>query len=170
MTDAEIIDEIIAREGGFVDHPSDRGGATKFGITAATLSAYRDAAVSEADVEAMSIDEARAIYRRDYLVRPGIDKIVDDHLRALVLDFAVNSGPAQAIRCLQRVLGVQIDGALGPVTLLALPHLDQFKVAMRFMAARIRFQGRLVTDHPAQAVFAAGWAARSAEMLEWLVL
>lgn len=166
MTDAAIIDAIIEREGGYVDHPNDKGGPTKFGITTATLSAYRDAPVDATDVERMTIDEARAMYRRDYIVRPGFDKVADDSLRALLVDWGVNSGPAAAIRGLQRALKVAPDGVLGPLTLLALPHLDARKVYAKVIAARMRFVAGILQHEESQRVFAAGWINRLAEFIE----
>lgn len=169
MTSDQIIDAIIEREGGFVDHPADTGGPTKFGVTAAALADWRGGTMVDAtDVEQLSINEARDIYRARYLVKPGLDKVTDDTLRAILLDFAIHSGPAQAIKALQRSLNVAPDGVIGPQTLLALPHLDARKVALRVMAHRVRFQGRLITDKPSQAAFAAGWANRNAELLESL--
>lgn len=167
MTDAEIVDAIIEREGGFVDHPSDRGGATKYGITAATLSEHRGGTMVDAtDVEHLTIDEARLIYRQRYLVRPGFDKVVDDHLRALLVDWGVHSGPSNAIRGLQRALNVAPDGILGPLTLLALPHLDRRNIYAKVLAARARFIAAILQRDKSQLVFAAGWINRLAEFIE----
>jgi lysozyme family protein len=167
VTDAQIIDAIIEREGGFVDHPSDKGGPTKFGITAATLSEHRGGTMVDAtDVEHLTIDEARIIYRQRYLVRPGFDKVTDDNLRALLVDWGVHSGPANAIRGLQRALNVAPDGVLGPITLLALPHLDARKVYAKTLAARARFIAAILQRDESQRVFAAGWINRLAEFVE----
>jgi lysozyme family protein len=62
-TDDAILAAILRREGGFVNHPADRGGPTHYGITQATLQAWRGRAVSEEDVRALSVEEAKAIYR-----------------------------------------------------------------------------------------------------------
>jgi len=167
VTDAEIIAAIIEREGGYVDHPSDKGGPTKFGITAATLSEYRGGSmVSAHEVEQLSVNEATAIYRERYLLRPGFDKVADDRLRALLVDWGVNSGPANAVKGLQRALNVAPDGVLGPLTLLALPHLDQRAVYAKVLAARARFVAAILHRDPTQRVFAAGWINRLAEFVE----
>ncbi len=115
-----LIDDILVREGGFVDHPADRGGPTHYGITQATLSRWRQQPVTVQDVQALTLEEARAIYRHDYIERPGFLRIPDERLRALLVDWGVHSGPQTAIRALQRVLGVRLDGVLGPQTLASL--------------------------------------------------
>lgn len=167
MTDSEIIAAIIEREGGYVDNAADRGGPTKFGITAATLAEYRGGTmVSAHEVEQLSVTEATAIYRQRYLVRPGFDKVTNDALRALLVDWGVNSGPANAIRGLQRALNVAPDGVLGPITLLALPHLDQRAVYAKVLASRARFVADILHRDPTQRVFAAGWVNRLAEFIE----
>lgn len=91
-------------EGGFVDHPSDPGGATNMGITIGTLSAWRGRKVSKADVRALTKGEAATIYRKRYWdavrgdVRPaGLDLVL--------FDYGVNSGPAAALKQLDRVSG-----------------------------------------------------------------
>ena len=73
----DIIGEIIKREGGFVDHPSDRGGPTKFGITLRTLRAWRGQPVTREDVRTLTKAEARQIYAERYIQSPKIDQIAD---------------------------------------------------------------------------------------------
>jgi lysozyme family protein len=115
VTADELIADILEREGGFVDHPHDRGGPTKFGITKGTLYRWRQRPVTTADVRGLAIDEARDIYRAEYIEGPGFDALPEP-LRAHVVDFGVNAGTVQAVRTLQRVVGVKPDGVLGTVT------------------------------------------------------
>ena len=113
MTAQKIIDGIIKREGGFVNHPNDRGGPTNFGITLGTLGAWRSRLVTVEDVAGLGLDEARGIYVSEYLVKPKIGKINNIPLRIFALDSAVQHGPARAIRWLQKAAGVPADGILG---------------------------------------------------------
>jgi lysozyme family protein len=166
MNDTDIIAGIIAREGDFVDNPADRGGPTKFGITLATLQAWRGYPVNAGDVEAMEEAEAWRIYRKNYLEDTGIEKIPNAELRGVVLDAAVNHGPGQAIRQLQRALGCPADGILGPNTLAAIPYLEPRRVAIRQLAQRARFYGKLISADHSQAEFAEGWSNRLAELME----
>jgi len=102
-----ILDEIIRREGGYVNHPADRGGPTKFGITAQTLGAWRKLgrAATAAEVQALTENEARAIYRQQYITGPGLDVITHPGLLHLLVDSGVHSGPKRAVQWLQSALG-----------------------------------------------------------------
>jgi len=128
-----IIYGVIEREGGFVNHPSDRGGATKFGITLATLSAWRGRSVSIDDVRLLSRDEAFAIYYRRYVVDPGFGNVIPINaaIAEELIDAGVLSGPKRPIEWFQTSLNkfnrggrlyadVAVDGRLGAVTLRAL--------------------------------------------------
>lgn len=167
MTDAAIIDGILAREGSeYTDKPKDRGGPTKFGVTLTTLAGWRKTLVTPVDVEHLSIEEARAIYQHRYIDEPGFAAVTDDRLRALLVDWGVNSGPANAIIGLQRCLGVAADGIFGSATLAALTTVSADKLYYRVAGQRIRFLGRFITAHPEQAVFAAGLFNRCADFVE----
>lgn len=160
------IDDVLKAEGGFVNHAADRGGPTNFGITQATLAAWRGKPVTVDDVRSMTEAEARAIYQRRYVQDPGFDRIEDAPLRHLLIDGGVHSGPATAARWLQQALGVTADGKIGPVTMAAANRASPDELYRRVLANRLRHVGRLITRDPKQAVFAEGWANRLAKFLE----
>lgn len=166
MNIKDLIDDILRREGGFVDHPDDRGGATNFGITQDTLAQWRGRPVSVDEVRTLTPDEAAEIYAARYVLTPRFDGIEHDDLAALVVDCGVNHGPARAARWLQSAAGVAVDGMVGPVTLGAVNQQDGVTLYRAVLAERCRFYGRLITRDPSQAVFAAGWANRVAEFIE----
>lgn len=107
---------VFGSEGGFWDDPA--GGPTKFGITQRTLAAHRGHAVTRADVREMELDEAAVIYRTGYWTQSGGD-LLPAGVDYAAFDFGVNSGPAQAVKVLQRVLKVKADGNVGPQTVAA---------------------------------------------------
>jgi hypothetical protein len=124
-----LIDELIEREGGFVSHPSDKGGPTCFGITEAVARANGYAG----PMRLLPREEATAIYRRLYWLRPRLDEIAkrSPRLAAELFDTGVNMGPAVAVTFLQRALtalnrggkdylDLTPDGRIGPMTLYAL--------------------------------------------------
>jgi len=166
MTTDDIINDIIRREGGFVDHPADRGGPTKYGITQSTLAEWRGRPVTKKDVEALTVDEARRIYRSNYIDKPGFAALPEP-LRGLVVDTAVHSGVKTAVRLLQKALGgPAMDGILGPVTMAAVRGANYSWLYRKVLAERIRYLGEVITVRPANAVFAKGWMARMAEFVE----
>ena len=171
-----LIDDLLEREGGYVNHPADKGGATCFGITEAVARAhgYRGA------MRELPREEAAAIYRRLYWLRPGFDAVQGRSVRvaAELFDTGVNMGPAVAATFLQRALtalnrnagdypDLVPDGRIGPATLAA---LDTF-LAIRgkaggetvLLRALEALQGerylRLAERRPANEAFLYGWLA-----------
>lgn len=166
MTIDHIIDEILRREGGFVDNAADRGGPTRYGITLATLQAWRGKPVTRDDVVNLSEDEARQIYEQEYIVKPGFSRIPFERLRGLLVDCAVNHGTGWAAKALQRAAGVTADGAIGPATLQAVTGADPAVLYRKVLADRIRLYGKIISKDHSQAVFAGGWLNRAAEFVE----
>jgi lysozyme family protein len=140
MTDDDIITDVLRREGSaYTDDPADHGGPTKYGITLRDLRAWRSSvAVSAFDVETLTEDEARAIYRKRYIADPGFGQIADDWMRAFIVDTGILQGPRVATKLLQRALGVDADGVLGPVTLGALASSDTQTTRKRVLRERIQ--------------------------------
>lgn len=173
MTDGidRVLDEVIRREGGYVDHPADKGGPTKYGITQATLAKWRGRTVTADDVYRLSEAEARQIYRQRYVIAPGYAGIQHPALAGMVVDCAVLYGTDDASPWLQQAavdLGaaIKVDGRVGPATIAAVNALDPDKLIRRICAYRLRKMGRVITDDPRQAAFAAGWSNRLAEFVE----
>jgi lysozyme family protein len=146
---------VLRHEGGFVHHPNDPGGATKFGIAHETLSRARGRAVSGDDVRALTREEAISIYRRLYWDTVRADDLPEPVALA-VFDFAVNSGPLKAVQALQCVLGIQADGAVGPLTVAAAQGADAVQTVRRLTRKRLGFLARLAT----WPVFGRGWRRR----------
>lgn len=163
MTTDDLIADIIRREAGFVNDPLDSGGPTNWGITKATLARWRNRRVTTAEVQALTREEAADIYRRQYIEQPGF-LTLPDPLRAQVVDFGVNAGPAQATRVLQRVVGVTDDGICGPRTLAAVAGCDPEQVALQVWRGRIRFYAHLVALRPTQQRYIDGWLNRCWEL------
>src|SRR5919112_1983140 len=91
-----LIEELIEREGGYVNHPADRGGPTRFGITEAVARAHGYGGA----MAVLPRDEAAAIYRRLYWMRPRFDEIAKRAplVAAELVDTGANVGPAVAAR------------------------------------------------------------------------
>ena len=172
MNVGPMIDTILRHEGGYVDHPNDRGGPTNFGITLATLRKERDdPSLTADDVKAMTKDEAKTIYRRSYYLRPGVDRLTPA-VQPFVFDCAVNHGPRRAVRFVQSVCNqsgqllkdIAVDGIMGPATAQAAAAVaiimdDYFLAAL--VEERANFFRRIVEADDSQRVFLNGWLRRA---------
>ena len=167
VTDLDMAGWIIRHfEGGFVNHPDDAGGATKYGVTLATLASWRGHSVTVEDVRALELDEAMHIIADQYIFRAGFHQIADWRLRLACVDFAVHSGVTRATTVLQIIVGSEPDGIFGRETGWKVARANVVSVRERVIAERLRHLGRLITKKPSQAAFAAGWLARVGLLLE----
>lgn len=154
-TFAKAMPHVFSEEGGYVDHPKDPGGATNMGITLATLSAWEGRRVSKAEVKALTKAKATDIYRENYW-----NKVSGDDLPAGVdyatLDFAIHSGPARAVKMLQKVVGVDQDGVIGAKTLAAVRKMAADRIINELCDARLAWLKGLGTF----STFGKGWTSR----------
>ena len=142
----KIIDSVLAAEGGFQDDPDDTGNfwrgeliGTNFGITPQAYAAYYGKAPTKQDMEQLTKQQAAEIYREEYVKAPGYESLPAE-LAPHVVDMGVNSGPPRATKLLQRVVGVEEDGSLGPITLAAVKAYDGDLVAGYKEARRQYYQ------------------------------
>jgi Glycosyl hydrolase 108/Predicted Peptidoglycan domain len=150
---------IFKAEGGYSDNPADPGGPTNYGITLATLRAYEgDPNLTGEDVKKLTRTVAREIYRTAYWNRMQCGSLPAG-LDLEVFDFGVNSGPAESVKTLQRLVGVTQDGSIGPITLAAVRQFNVADLIGRFAQARLAFYQSL--DMPE---FEQGWATRVAQI------
>lgn len=171
----ELINEVIGREGGYSNHSADTGGATRWGVTEAVARAHG----YRGDMRAFPREEAVAVYRRIYWLRPGFDRVAEyaPRLAAELFDTAVNMGPAVATGFLQRALNalnrgasdyadIPVDRRVGDRTMEALKGfltrrgVTGEKVLLKAVEA---LQGerylRLAEQRPANEAFLYGWLA-----------
>ena len=171
----ELIEEVIEREGGYVNHPADRGGATNWGVTEAV--ARRQGYTGE--MRALPKSDAVAIYKRLYWLSPRFDAVAEraPALAAELFDTGINMGTGTATGFLQRALNalnregadypdVKVDRQVGPATLAA---LDAFlkkrgKAAESVLLKAVEaLQGahylNIAEAKPSQEAFVYGWLA-----------
>lgn len=167
------IDNLIAREGGFVNDPDDRGGATKYGITQATLTNWIAREASADDVKNLDKRTAHEIYYSRYYINPGINAL-PALIQPVMLDSAVNHGQKKAIKLLQDVLLChgfdcgKIDGKLGDRTSAAAKEADKQMgndLLQSIVRRRVITYENIVRNDETQRKFLAGWVKRAESFL-----
>ena len=157
MTFDEAFHELLGHEGGYVDHPKDPGGATRWGVTerVARANGYTG------DMREFPVDMAKAIYRKQYWDAVRADDL-PVALRYPTFDGAVNSGNTQAVKWLQRAVGAVDDGIIGPQTIRMANSANPEQSARRMLGQRLRF----MTERATWPAFGRGWSKRIASLLE----
>lgn len=155
--------KLIDVEKGFQRDPADNGNwtggrrdmgrlkGTKYGISAA--------AYPEEDIENLTLERAKDLYRRDYWGPAGCDAVPVE-VKFPLFDTAVNAGVMTSIRLLQRAACVSDDGVLGPKTLQAVQSMPPLRLLLRFTGHRHRYnvECRSWKDH------GGGWTRRVADL------
>lgn len=157
---------MVARwEGGYVNHPKDRGGPTNFGVIQRVYDAYRKSKkLSRQSVKHIDKSEVLEIYKTRYWLQirgndlpPGVDMAV--------YDFAVNSGTTRAAKFLQRIVGAKQDGVIGDATIAAVRKYDPAKIVNQLCDDRMAFLRGLGT----WPTFGRGWQRRVVDVRQMAV-
>lgn len=171
----QLIDEVIGREGGYSNHPADRGGPTRWGVTEQVARAYG----YQGDMKVFPREAAVDIYRKRYWTGPKFDQVAALYPRVAeeMFDTGINMGPAVAAGFLQRSLNalnrgaadypdIGTDGQIGPMTLHALKGFKAKRGAKGeavLVKALEALQGErylsLTAKRPANEAFVYGWIA-----------
>lgn len=160
----------VLNEGGFSNNKNDKGGATNYGITIDTLSRWRGRAVSTAEVKAMGLTEAKAIYDHWYWLPLGLDNFVHTGSAMAAFDMGVLQGIGTVAAFIQQVCNdnggnLVKDGHIGPKTLERVNALSNDAFVTDFKRlCDMHFQG-IVSATPSQHVFLQGWLNRSNRLL-----
>ena len=155
----QIIDRVLAHEGGYVDDPDDPGGETKYGIS--------KKAYPKVNIKGLTKEDAKGIYKKDYWDRYKMEKLPPE-LRYIYYDMVINMGIRNAGKVLQKAANsknskanrVKIDGMVGPATLKAVKRVE----AERLRSERVLYYARLVIRKPVQYKYWYGWFKRSIEV------
>ena len=174
---------ILKQEGGYVNHVSDPGGATNYGISLRYLASLdstdsdgykygdidRDGDVDSDDIRRMTREIAISIYKRQWWDRYGYEKITEQSIATKVFSLAVNMGATQAHKLLQQAINdcfdhvITVDGILGRVSLAAANYLDAKILLDKLKLSAVRFYTDLVLAKRTREAFLAGWNNRALE-------
>lgn len=180
---AKIAEEIVGREGGFVNDPSDPGGATKHGVTIHTakrlgLDLDRDGDVDTDDVKLITEPQAVGIFLEHYYTKPRISQL-PEIIQPSVFDMYVNAG-SNAVKILQRLFrdmgyDIGVDGGIGPqTTRIAYQAFDEAgdRLADMYGIARRNYYFAIADGRPASRKYVvrtnggkAGWIKRAEEFI-----
>lgn len=151
-------------EGYLSDDADDAGGLTKYGIS---QRAYPDL-----DIRALTLDDARRIYRRDYFDKAHCGDLPAD-IATVVFDAAVNMGTHRAIQFLQRAVRVNDDGVYGPqtkaATLAAIEYHGSESLVLDLLSYRALYYGDIVAARGSQRKYLRGWMRRTYRLQQFLL-
>lgn len=139
------------RKVGYVNHPQDPGGETKFGIAQKFN--------KNVSVKDLTLAEAEEIYHEKYWTLTNCSRL-PANLNILYFDAIVNHGTKRATKFLQASVGATADGAFGPMTLAACERANPQAAAVKYLNEREDFYHRLVAKRPNMGVFINGWLNR----------
>jgi len=157
----ECMARLLAHEGGYVWHAEDPGGETNLGVTRAVYEQYAGRQVMDGEMEGLTHDDVYPIYKENYW-----DRVRGDDLPSgvdwAVFDWGVNSGTSRAAKALQRIIGVEQDGGIGPMTLQAVAEIEPVDIVKQMHHMRDSFYRSLSTFD----TFGRGWIRRNDETKE----
>lgn len=168
---------ILGAEGGYSDHPADKGGKTNMGITEGTLAnAYSKGIVPHKDIKKLTRDEAANIYKVNYWV-PSKAAEMAYPLCLLHFDAAVNHGLGGAAKLLQRTINrikgpvLKVDGVVGPATIKEvrlIPSGNLIFFCVELLKTRKEYFEAIAQNNPSQKVFLKGWLNRVEALRKYL--
>lgn len=163
----EAVEKVLKHEGGFVNDPLDRGGATNFGITQAVYDAWVRKTKNNptykstvAEIKNMPIGNAKLIYKTNYWDAIGGDNIKYYSVAFALFDQAVNRGVGAVSKQVQQVLNLPQDGKLGPKSIEALNKLSDKDFLNQFYLMAKKSYESIVDKNPTQEKFLNGWMNR----------
>ena len=162
----EIIEVVLAHEGGFVDDPDDRGGATNWGVTQAVWEDFLEDEFTSEDVRNFSREQAIELYREEFWKPSQADKLPEE-IREFYFDMCVNHGQRNAVKILQTAVNVKggslvVDGGIGPNTINASENLSLSDVQIERSGFywNLVFVGSFYGKRNRQQKFIRGWIRR----------
>ncbi len=165
----DIIEVVLHHEGGFVDDPDDRGGATNWGVTQKVYETFREEKCTVEDIKNMTREDAIEIYYEMFWL-PSRAEELPKEVRETYFDMVVNHGQGGAVKILQQACNnkrkpenrIAVDGGIGPNTIKAAATLQdwELKVERSGFYWNLVFDGSKYTQRTTQVKFIRGWIRR----------
>jgi len=164
----KALEHLLEEEGGWSNHPSDRGGKTMYGVTQGTYDDFRRKKRRLLQsVRQVTKEEARELYQTEYWEASGCH-LLPWPISYLTFDAAVNSGPGRATKWTQAGLGVQPDGRVGPATVAVANQVVERgtgSVLLAIVDQRVQFLSKIIRNDESQLAFLLGWWRRTNRVL-----
>lgn len=160
---------VLAREGGYVNDPTDKGGETNLGISdkrdgvSDGLTDVDGDGKPDTRIKDLTKEQAGQIYYRDYWY-PAYCTDWPDGISLFMFDAAVQHGAKKAIQLLQEAVGVSADGIVGPKTTKAVIGADAELLLNRCFLRRSRYYASIIKSNPVQGKYLNGWFNRLDEL------
>ena len=157
--------KLLRLEGGYVNHPLDKGGPTKYGVILSVWKEYGhdkdgDGDIDAEDIKKLTEEDARYIAKKifwDYFLA---DHISNESVAEFIVDWGYNSGRKTVAKIVQRLINVEVDGTVGIQTLRAINSTDQKRLFNLLKIERKVFLNNIIRRKPDQIVFYDGWMNR----------
>ena len=165
----EIIAIVLKHEGGYVDDPDDRGGATNWGVTQKVYENFVGYECDKEEIKNMPVEVAEEIYKKNFWDPSRAEKLPEE-VREVYFDMVVNHGQRNAVRILQQACNnkrkpsnyIDVDGLIGPGTIGASKSLKEWELMVERSGFywNLVFDGAKYTNRTSQVKFIRGWIRR----------
>ena len=153
----KAFEQMLASEGGYVNHPSDPGGMTNLGVTKRVWEEWVGRESNEKEMRSLTPEMVEPLYKRKFWDACKCDELPSG-IDYLVFDFAVNAGVGRSAKILQTAVGATPDGGIGPMTLASVNAIPEAELIEKFSQAKEDFYRSLNTFE----TFGKGWLNRVA--------
>lgn len=172
MTNEQIAEWVILTFEGvfYTDDPVDRGGATKYGITLRTYAYWRQRyaglhTTTKGDVASMTLAQAVRVAVDVFMIESRIAELTNYRTKLAVYDYAFHSGSERAVQALQRELGLNADGVIGPITLAReAQNIRILSLPLLVLTRREEFMQEIMTKNQTQRKYLLGWWNRTTKL------
>lgn len=156
----DFLKKVLKLEGGYVNHPNDKGGCTNKGVTINTFREIYGENMNCSDLKNITDEQLEFIYKKNYWDPCWGDNINCPKIAQIIVDWAVNSGVKTAIKNVQKIVGTTPDGIMGPKTIEAINKYPVKELFNELKKNRQIFYENIVEKNPSQKVFLNGWLNR----------